>query len=94
MKKTANEYIKDWISTTPFQIDMSLINELKEYSDNTVLRDKVMRVYHKCIRQRHIALADKIEAKYRHYFPKSDLVMAMSYSLIATKQQNNENTER
>lgn len=90
MKKTANEYIRDWISETPFQIDMSLINELKEYSDDTVLRHKVMRVYRKCIKQRHIALADKIESKYRQYFPKSDLIMAMAYSLIASKQQDNE----
>lgn len=93
MRKTGKDYISEWI-TTSISIDMKLINELREYADDLSISQKIIRVHHKCLRQGHIALAEKIRVKYKNIFPKSDLAMAMGYALIATKQQNDEKDSR
>lgn len=83
MKK---DYIAEWLNQPIGSIDMSLIQELQSFGEIKSLEIKVRRVHWKCIKQRHLDLADKIEAKYRSYFPKSDLVMAMSLALLASNK--------
>lgn len=65
------------------------LQELLNYGDNKSMEIKVRRVYHKAIRARKIALADRIEEKYRRYLPKSDMVMAMEIVLRLEKTKYN-----
>jgi hypothetical protein len=62
-----------------------LLDELIAYSNTNSAKGKVMRIYWKCVKSGHIAWANAIELKYSHLFPKSDLVMAFGYSLMASK---------
>ena len=67
-----------------------LITDLLSYSEDKSMEIKVRRVYHMCIRQGHMQLADKIEHKYSRYMFKSDLAIAFGYSLMALKQKDDD----
>lgn len=65
-----------------------LLRELKEWSDDhskRLFRDKVIRVYTKCLFRNHIQLAARIAEKYRKELTsvfRSDMSIAQNYSLF------------
>lgn len=63
----------------------NLLTELVNYGENKSFERKVKRVHALCVRQMHVELSDKIQAKYSQYFRGSDLVMAMMWALNAPK---------
>jgi len=63
-----------------------LLHELLDYSNKKSLEIKVQRVYHKAIIHRKLALAKRIEDKYKYLLPKSDLAMAMPLALSFSKE--------
>jgi hypothetical protein len=65
-----------------------LISEISEWADDyskKIFRDKVFRVYIKCLTANKILLATKIYEKYRKELTstlRSDLSISMQYSLF------------
>lgn len=62
------------------------IDELLDYANKLSFEDKVRRVHRLCVRASKIALADKIEAKYRQYLPQDDMLMSLRWALMVQKQ--------
>lgn len=67
----------------------SVLKDLKDWADrkdHEFFSKKVLRVYGKCLRQKHFKLAADICKKYNTYFmeaPKSDIAMAFGMALMA-----------
>lgn len=74
------------IDKIPFQ---GILREMQEWSEDhskKIFREKVIKVYMKCLRFNKIKLATKIAEKYRKELTetlRSDLSIAMNYSLFA-----------
>lgn len=84
-----NEYFGD-------PIKKYLLDEISQWiyvTDNQLGGSKALRVMNKCMLRGHRELAIRIERKYGRYFPKSDIVMAMGYALMA-KNKEDENNRR
>ena len=74
------------IERIPFK---NLLSELQEWSDDhskKLFRDKVIRIYTKCLKRNKILLATKIAEKYRKELTselRSDMSVAANYALFA-----------
>ena len=72
-----------------------LLTEMQEWADDhskKIFREKVIRVYIKCLRRNKILLATKISEKYRYELTRtlrSDLSIAANYSLFANNLKGN-----
>ncbi len=66
-------------------MNKKIFDELSVWAQERSKMDKVARVYYKCIRQRHLELADRIRAKHWRYFPQDDSIIAFAMALQAQK---------
>jgi hypothetical protein len=86
--------IREWLSQAENRgkiIDTSLLVEMMEYAD-TVERHRIgvkaLRVYCKCMRTGRIKMAREIEKRYERDFPKTDLVVALTYVFNNYKKED------
>lgn len=68
-----------------------LLSEMQEWADDhskKLFRDKVIRIYTKCLTRNKILLATRIAEKYRKELTtelRSDMEIATNYALFAAK---------
>lgn len=66
--------------------DPGLLKQMVDYTPPG--QHRAERIYHLCILRGHHKWASEISCKYGNHFYKSDIVMAFSMALAATKNNN------